>query len=201
MEMKKIISERVEIDNHIISKYSLGSILKNLKIDLIWEIIGAYQQRFNIKTKEPQNMNLDQLLEIDKQGLVAIGAHTQTHPILANEDDEKSQTEIVDSIKGLKNILNHEITCFAYPNGGPKLDFGGREMDTLKANNCQVAFSTETKNFAITNNPLSVPRYGLSYGGANFIKTKLFFGSYWETIKNLRRKGESKERMELKRIR
>ena len=194
IEIKKIIFERVKIDNHIISKHSAESILKSLDIDLIWEIILAYQQLFSIKVKKPQNMNLDQLLEIDKHGLVVIGAHTETHPILANEDDEKSQKEIVDSIEGLRNILNHEIACFAYPNGTPKLDFGEREMDILKTNNCKIAFSIESENFTIKNHPLSIPRYGLSIGSANFIKTKLFLGNYWEKMKNFIWEAESKAR-------
>ena len=194
IEIKKIIFERVKIDNHIISKHSAESILKSLDIDLIWEIILVYQQLFSIKVKKPQNMNLDQLLEIDKHGLVVIGAHTETHPILANEDDEKSQKEIVDSIEGLRNILNHEIACFAYPNGTPKLDFGEREMDILKTNNCKIAFSIESENFTIKNHPLSIPRYGLSIGSANFIKTKLFLGNYWEKMKNFIWEAESKAR-------
>ena len=194
IEMKKIIFEHVKIDNHIISKHSAESILKSLDIDLIWEIILVYQQLFSIKVKKPQNMNLDQLLEIDRHGLVVIGAHTETHPILANEDDERSQKEIVDSIEGLRNILNHEIACFAYPNGTPKLDFGEREMDILKTNNCKIAFSIESENFTIKNHPLSIPRYGLSIGSANFIKTKLFLGKYWEKMKNVRWEEESKVR-------
>ena len=33
-------------------------------------------------------MSIEQLKEIDRDGLVTIGAHTMNHPILANENDE-----------------------------------------------------------------------------------------------------------------
>ena len=85
LKMKKIICKRAEIDYSLISNYSLGSILKNFEIDLIWDIIRDYQKKFNIKTKKAQNMTLDNLLEIDNHGLVVIGAHTESHPVLANE--------------------------------------------------------------------------------------------------------------------
>ena len=199
IEMKKIICERLRIDDSI-GKYSLDSVLTCLEIDKIWEIIRAYQERFNVKDKEPQNMNLDQLLEIDKSNLVTIGAHTENHPILANESEERSQKEIISSIQGLRNILNHEITCFAYPNGMPKFDFGRREMDVLRDNSCKIAFSTEAKNITVKNKPLSIPRYDISYGHANFIKSKLFLGEYWEIFKNLSQKRPDKERIELKNI-
>jgi hypothetical protein len=76
----------------------------------------------------------------------------------------------------------------------PKLDFGEREMDILNVNNCKIAFSLEPQNFTIKNHPLSIPRYGLSIGSANFIKTKLFLGNYWEKMKNFIWEAESKAR-------
>lgn len=200
VELKKIVSIHTKIDYQIVCKYSLDSFLKCLKIDLIWEIIEAYQQRFNIPAKRAQNMNLNQLIEIDKHGLIVIGAHTEVHPILANEDDEKSKKEIEDSIKGLRNVLNHDIKYFAYPKGIPNIDFGEREIEVLHANNCKIAFSTEPDDFSKSNNPLNVPRYGLTRGSKNFVKAKLMFGKNWEKIRNIRHKSEIRERMEISKI-
>jgi peptidoglycan/xylan/chitin deacetylase (PgdA/CDA1 family) len=197
-EMKKIISEQTLIRNEILKQYSILSILKNLKIDQIWSIIHTYQNKFNVKSKNSQNMNVEKLLEVERYGLVTIGAHTNNHPILTNEDDEKSKDEISDSIEELANLLGHEIRCFAYPNGRPKLDFGIREMEILKNKNCGIAFSTEPKNFTSEQNPLAIPRYGFDQRSMRYILFKFFFGEYWDKFKNLTLIDEEQERMEIK---
>ena len=124
-KMKKIISEDYKIDLTMLQPYSIFVILKNMKINQIWALIGRYKSLYNLPPIENQNMSIEQLSEIDRYGLVTIGAHTMNHPILANENDETSKQEIVDSIRGLENILDHQVKYFAYPNGTPNLDFVG----------------------------------------------------------------------------
>ena len=196
-EVKIIICEFLNIKFAVLNRYPLTAILKCLKIDQIWEIIDIYRKRFDIALKEPRNISIEQLLEIDSYGLVKIGAHTLNHPILANESDEKSSYEINESILGLKEILGHEIKYFAYPNGFPIVDFGHREIETLKRNNCKIAFSCEPGNFSIQNSPLSVDRIGFSHGSLLFVKTKLLLGAYWDSIRDFIIKGEIQTRIEI----
>jgi len=196
-EMIKIIGELLDVEPNLLRTYSLNNILKCLKINQIWYIIETYQKKLDVKHKATQNITIEQLLEIDRQGLVKIGAHTLTHPILANEDDENCRREICDSFKGLEEILGHEIKYFAYPNGFPKFDFGRREINTLMENNCRIAFSCETKNFTLQNNPLSVNRLGFSHGSKFFVRIKLFLGEYWEFWKDTIKKGDISIRIEL----
>jgi len=196
-EMTKIICEFLNIKFNVLNKYSLNAILKCLKIEQIWTIIEIYQKRFNIAAKEPCNISLEQLIEIDSYGLVKIGAHTLNHPILANESDEKSRIEIAESIKGLQEILGHEIKYFAYPNGFPIVDFGHREINILKQNNCKISFSCEPGSFNIQNNPLSIDRIGFSHGSLLFVRTKLILGQYWDSLRDLIIKGEIQTRIEI----
>jgi len=196
-DVKKIICEFLNIKFAVLNNYPLTAILKCLKIDQIWTIIEIYQKRFDIAPQKPFNITLEQLLEIDRYGLVKIGAHTLNHPILANESDEKSSFEITESIMGLKEILGHEIKYFAYPNGFPIVDFGHREIEILKKNNCKIAFSCEPGNFSIQNSPLSVDRIGFSHGSLLFVKTKLFLGAYWDSIRDFIIKGEIQTRIEI----
>jgi peptidoglycan/xylan/chitin deacetylase (PgdA/CDA1 family) len=197
-KMKKIISEDYKIDLTILQPYSIFVIFKNLKISQIWALIGKYKSLHNIVPMENQNMSVEQLKEIDRYGLVTIGAHTMNHPILANESDETSEQEIVDSIRGLENILAHEVNYFAYPNGTPNLDFSLREIEILKNNNCNLAFSVEKKDFKLTDSPFSIPRYGLTTGSKYFIKAKILLGKNWDLIKNMGSKDEVSLRLELK---
>jgi peptidoglycan/xylan/chitin deacetylase (PgdA/CDA1 family) len=196
-EVKKIICEFLNIKFSVLNNYSLFAILKCLKIDQIWTIIHIYQKRFNVAPGAARNINVEQLLEIDSHGLVKIGAHTLNHPILANERDDKSSSEITGSINGLKELLGHEIKYFAYPNGFPVIDFGSREINILKQNNCRIAFSCEPGSFNIQNNPLSVDRIGFSHGSLLFVKTKLFLGAYWDSIRDFIIKGEIQTRIEI----
>ena len=195
---KKVIAAYLNTDYNQISSYPVGMILKNLRIDQIWSIISQYQENFKVSTKDPQNMTIDQLIEVDRDGLVAIGAHTIDHPILANESNEDSDEEICTSVTQLQDLLQHQIKYFAYPNGIPQLDFGQREINSLKKMNCRLSFSTQHKNFSLADNPFSIPRSGFSHGNQLFVKAKLLFGENWEKIKNLKSKGEKELRNEVK---
>ena len=73
-------------------------------------------------------------------------------------------------------------------------------MDTLRSKNCKIAFSTEPKNFTKSNDPLSIPRYGLSHGNKAFLNTKLILGEYWYKLKSLRGKNERNERIEFNKL-
>lgn len=159
--------------------------MKKENLDTMWRKIDEAKTNKKAGDKEPQNMTINQLLEIDKDGLVEIGAHTMMHPILANETDIRSKSEIVDSINGLEAILNHPIYSFAYPNGQPNIDFGEREIEVLKNTTCKIAFSTKSRNIHKTDNIYSVPRFGLSYGSTLFIYIKLFMGKYWNIVKRI----------------
>ncbi|MFH0735702.1 MAG: polysaccharide deacetylase family protein [bacterium] len=197
-QFKEIIAQYYNIKVAQINQYLIGMFLKNCRIEDIWNIIFTFNKQFNLQLKEPQNLSFEQLSEIDKEGLVTIGAHTLNHPILANEKDECSKNEIISSIMELENILEHEIKYFAYPNGIPSLDFGQREMDFLKYKNIRLAFSIDANNFTQNCNPLSIPRFELSHGNQLFLRAKLLLGNNWEKIKNIKSKGEYKSRIEIK---
>lgn len=65
----------------------------------------------------PAYLTWDQIIEMDKSGLVEIGAHTRHHPNLP----DLSAVDIVDEIKGskidLEQHLKHQVNWFAYPYG------------------------------------------------------------------------------------
>ncbi len=54
---------------------------------------------------------------------MTIGAHTVTHPILANLDDAEARAEIGESRDRLVGILGEPVRLFAYPNGRPGRDY------------------------------------------------------------------------------
>lgn len=58
-----------------------------------------------------------QLREMSASGLVEIGAHTVTHPILSSITDEESWREINDSRRQIEQALGQTVACFCFPNG------------------------------------------------------------------------------------
>ena len=156
-----------------------------MTINEIWTRINDYKRGNGIGELKDQNMTLEQVQEIDSEGLVTIGAHTLDHPFLAREEDEKSAYEIQMSISKLEKLLGHEVLFFAYPNGKPVEDFGEREINTLRDSSCLLAFSTEPRNFRKSDNPYAIPRYGLSNGRMGFILIKLLLGSKYRYIRRI----------------
>jgi peptidoglycan/xylan/chitin deacetylase (PgdA/CDA1 family) len=163
----------------------LNAVFKSLRIEQIWDIIEEYKKITRANPKVCINMTVEQLIDLDKSGLVAIGAHTQNHPILLNESDAVSEYELNSSIEELSSILNHQIKYFAYPNGTPGKDFSEREIKYLKESNITLCFSTETNFFSIDDDTLKIPRNGLSKGNMRFIFVKLLLGSKYGKIKRL----------------
>ncbi len=199
-ELRSIIASFIGINEERIMNYPVSHLMKMLRISEIWQIIEIYGKKFTNGQKECQNMTVDQLFEIEREGLVAIGAHTLTHPILSNENDDICENEILGSIRQLEELLNHKIDYFAYPNGVPEIDFGDREIQILCSADIKLAFSTETKNLNINDNPQMIPRFGISHGNQIFVQAKLFIGEYWNLFRNIKKKSEKKTRKELKSI-
>ncbi|PKN73291.1 MAG: polysaccharide deacetylase [Candidatus Cloacimonetes bacterium HGW-Cloacimonetes-3] len=132
-----------------------------------------------------KNMSIAQLLEVEDSGLVEIGAHTMNHPILSNESDADAEWEISSSITELSKLLGKTINYFAFPNGRYGLDFGDRELELISRNGIRLAFSTERKSFSKRDNPLLVPRKGLSHGRNAMILAKLILGKNWDSLKKV----------------
>lgn len=137
--------------------FPLDLLLKGLPADTISVLLSACLP----EKKLPRGfINVQELLEMRDSGLVEIGAHTLTHPILSMESDEKAEREIIDSIRHLEKLVGAPVRSFAYPNGIPRLDFGKREMTLLEKTGIDLAFSVESNIVTKDTNRLAIPRVG-----------------------------------------
>lgn len=182
-DVMKIISEEMGLSCDHLSSFTLN--LKKLKVDELQQVIQIYQAKHNVPAKPFLNMSIEQIKQIDKEGLVEIGAHTMLHPFLATETDDRAKKEIVESIDQLEEILQHPIRSFAYPSGTPMLDFTKREIDYLKETSVKLAFTTDARDISMSDERYAIPRYGLSCGSLEFVKIKLFMGKYYLPIAKL----------------
>lgn len=155
-KMIEIIKKVTKLEQDDTTLSDVKTLLKKLKIEVILEIIKIYQRETKTLPKDSMNMNSKQLIEVKSTGLVDIGAHTLTHPLLVNETHEIASREIVGSIDLLSNILGCSVKYFVYPNG----NYSAREIEILKKKGITLAFTTEREKITHSNNPLSIPRSG-----------------------------------------
>lgn len=96
-----------------------------------------------IGQKLPDNLMMTsaQLQALSKAGM-AIGAHTMSHPILLRVSDQESRREIEGSVSRLRELLGHDISTFAYPNGQPGKDYGLRDVENVRRSGIKAAVST-----------------------------------------------------------
>lgn len=197
--LKEIIADKFNIDKKLLENFYASSMLKNMRIDDIEEIISIYQKKHNPAKKPRKNMNVAELKELHQSGIFNIGAHTMRHPILANETDEDVKKQIIESVEELSDILDTEIRHFAYPNGDSTIDFGEREINILKNTSVQYAYTFDYKKLRLSDNQCLIPRFGLNRGNPNYIKRRMFFGEFWEKVKTSFFSTETKHRKEIKR--
>jgi peptidoglycan/xylan/chitin deacetylase (PgdA/CDA1 family) len=63
-------------------------------------------------------LTCDELVELAEDGLVEIGAHTVSHPVLAFLPYGRQREEVAGSKRDLEQILDRPVSSFAYPYGG-----------------------------------------------------------------------------------
>ncbi|AKG20958.1 polysaccharide deacetylase family protein [Calothrix sp. 336/3] len=64
-----------------------------------------------------RSLSNEEMLALESGGMIEIGAHTVTHPFLAQLPIASQRDEIQQSKDYLEKILGHPITSFSYPNG------------------------------------------------------------------------------------
>lgn len=179
---------------------SINSLLKSLpyrKIESILYELGGEE----IEKEGNPNMSSQQLLELGNSGNFEIGAHTQNHPILANESDVEAYSEITDSVTELNGFLQRKIKFFAYPNGLEKVDFGEREFRILTEAGIEKAFSCRYTFVSVKDNSLAIPRMEISAGGRFKLTLKiLLFPFIQETLERFRKSSGIKERKSIQNI-
>jgi peptidoglycan/xylan/chitin deacetylase (PgdA/CDA1 family) len=86
-------------------------------------------------------MTTGQVRQLCASGM-EIGAHTVTHPILAQLDPERAQHEIRDSKRRLEEMTGSPVAVFAYPNGKPGRDYRREHVAMVRELGFEVAVST-----------------------------------------------------------
>lgn len=159
VEVKDILVRRGWFQRGVRS-YPIELILKEIPIGEIEDVLVECLHNHPEVTVPRGFMNTEEVMELHRSGLVEVGAHTLTHPILSVEDAERSHMEITASVERLSDILGKRVTSFAYPNGIERVDYDEREMQFAKDADIEMAFSVDPGLITAKCNPLSIPRWG-----------------------------------------
>jgi peptidoglycan/xylan/chitin deacetylase (PgdA/CDA1 family) len=90
---------------------------------------------------------------------IEVGGHTVTHPILAQLDAERAESEIRDGKLRLEAITGKPVTLFAYPNGRPGRDYRPEHVAMVKKLGFEAAVSTAWGVAHESSDPYQLPRF------------------------------------------
>ena len=92
-----------------------------------------------------ESMTWDQIVELTKEPLAEIGAHTITHPSLSTLSPAEIQKETIGSADRIEEMTGKRPTHFAYPFGS-KNEIRKREVSLLSASGFKTAVTTREGN-------------------------------------------------------
>ena len=111
-----------------------------------------------------------EVLTLASGGLIDIGAHTATHPILSMLSAREQKTEIQRSKQRLESMLGRQVTSFAYPYGALS-DYKGETVRLVKAMDFDCACSTFTDVVRAGCDRFQLPRFMVrDWNGEEFLR-------------------------------
>jgi len=103
-------------------------------------------------------MTSDQVIAMRQAGM-QIGAHTVSHPILANIESKAVWDEVANSKCFLEALLQERIGLFAYPNGKPDLDYRMSDVEIIRKLGFDAAVTTAWGVADDATDPMQIPRF------------------------------------------
>jgi peptidoglycan/xylan/chitin deacetylase (PgdA/CDA1 family) len=103
-------------------------------------------------------MRSEQVRALHHAGM-QIGAHTVSHPILANLPLEFARNEIQQSKQTLESLIGDRVGLFAYPNGVPGKDFTDQTSALVQELGFDCAVTTGWGVSRLETNVFQLPRF------------------------------------------
>jgi peptidoglycan/xylan/chitin deacetylase (PgdA/CDA1 family) len=106
--------------------------------------LGDLREHGRFTTQEAPGrriMHADEIVELVEDGLIEVGAHTMTHPVLSRIPVADQVNEISQSKAALEQVLGQPISSFAYPHGG-RGDYTQATIQTVRGANLRSACTT-----------------------------------------------------------
>lgn len=149
-------SEKPEIASQLLKK------MKYMPASIRDRLARKFSKEFGIQSSEEIMMSSQMVREMHLGGM-EIGAHTVSHPILAQLGPSEARQEIQDSKLFLESLLDTPIMSFAYPNGKSGTDLTERDIKFVSESGYRASVTTDWGPVTPNSNRYALPRIGL-YG-------------------------------------
>lgn len=104
---------------------------------------------------------------LEQGGLIEVGAHTVTHPLLANRSLTTQRKEIMGGKTELEDILGHSVISFSYPYG----NYTAETVALIQEAGFSCACSTVADNVWRNTDLFRLPRFEVKdWGGDEFAR-------------------------------
>jgi len=117
-------------------------------------------------------LSVEEIRTLHRGGLVEIGAHTVSHPLLADLPVALQRREIFESKSHLEQILGHPVGSFAYPYGKPQ-DYTAESVDLVRQAGFACACSTFVGLVRRSSDPFQLPRVWVRNVGGERLEKQL----------------------------
>lgn len=158
----------LKLDN---SSYDLSSVQKKIKAfhhlntelkfmlpDDRNNFISRLSEQLNVDTFKRVIMCPEEIKQI-KSDVLEIGSHSKTHPIFSMLDTDSAEFEFLNSHEKLSQVINGEVTGFAYPNGKYIRDFNDETLATIKNTPYKYAVTTNWGIVTPSTSHHRIPRF------------------------------------------
>jgi len=132
---------------------------RNLRIESLATSIGATFPKTIPAKYRPCSWT--ELREMAESGLVEIGSHTVTHPILSSVTDEESWDEVTRSRAQIEEGIGQTVNCFCYPNGMPG-DYRPSQVKQVQKAGYACSVIAESGMVETNSDPYRLPRIGMA---------------------------------------
>jgi peptidoglycan/xylan/chitin deacetylase (PgdA/CDA1 family) len=112
----------------------------------------------NCRGRSDRAMTSEEVRALVTDGLVTIGAHTVTHPVLSGMEASACQREITESKLACEALIDGPVATFAYPYG----DFDAEARRMVVTAGFTIACSTQRGPAVATSDVFALPRIHIS---------------------------------------
>ena len=134
-----------------------------------------------LDSSDAKYLTWDMVKEMVKSGLISVGNHAYSHPVLSELKKEAQEHEIKSGKQRLEDMLNIEITSFAYPYG-QITHYSKDTIDILKKNGYDFAVTAfSKKNNNLPGSIYEIPRIPID-GVKSLEEFEIRLSNFWGTI-------------------
>lgn len=140
---------------------AIEAVIAKIKYQSIEDRLAAASHVATIAgVRPPDNLMMTsaQVVAMRHAGM-QIGAHTQSHPILARMTDAQVRAEVEGSKLFLEHLLGERIGLFAYPNGKPGVDYSPQTVAVVRELDFDAAVSTQWGTSSQNDDMLQIRRF------------------------------------------